>query len=119
MRSESSERVEDKTVDHESPGHREVIASVVGSHDDNEVAYSMYEARGLSPDGVFLAGSLFLELNEEFTVELILGDARLRTRARVTAVERGAAPGMAVVFANLSDSDRALLEREAGRATQD
>ena len=89
---------------------RGTSVAVVARHDDS-TSYPMYEAQALTPKGFFLAGSLFLEVDEELTVEFALdGGSHVRTRVRVERVDHGSVPGMAVLFAELSDSDREKLE---------
>ena len=117
MNPESMERAKSEQGGRESVSSAVVTASVVSERD--QAAYTMFEARDISPDGAFLAGSLLLELNEEFTVELSLGETAIRTRARVASLAQGEAPGMVIVFSELSDDHRALLERAKDAATQD
>ncbi|MCG8425001.1 MAG: PilZ domain-containing protein [Proteobacteria bacterium] len=102
----------------EDASNAAVTASIVAEHGGGEAAYSMFEVRNISTGGAFFAGSLFLELHEEFTVELSLRDVSLRARARVVALEYGDIPGMAVEFLQLSDGDRALIEAWTSAATR-
>lgn len=71
---------------------------------------AMFEARKISTAGAFLAGTLLLEVDEDFTVELAFDDgATVTTRARVTRVSRGADPGMDVSFLDLPGELEARL----------
>jgi hypothetical protein len=90
--------------------NRKITAALVSSQKDGSPTYIMFEAEGVSPDGAFFAGALLLEVNEAVTVELALptGD-RVRARARVTDVHRGATPGMQVCFIELSDDAKRKL----------
>jgi hypothetical protein len=88
-----------------------VTASIAGP----DGSYAMFEAHRIDPRGAFLAGTLLLELDEEFTVELSFADAsRLRVRARVDRVQRDVEPGMTVSFSDLSEADRKLLADKLG-----
>ena len=84
------------------------VAVVVPSAGTGAV-YVMYEAHGLSPEGVTLSGGLLLEKHEEVTIELRLPDrGSVRVRARVAAIERAA---LRVAFIGLDDPDRQRLSR--------
>lgn len=86
-------------------------AALVPAGAKDAPGYRMFEPRELTAEGVFLAGTLLLEPGEEFTIELSFADASsLRVRARVTRLDRGSDPGMAVAFTGLSDSDRQTLK---------
>ena len=118
MNPESMERAKSEPAKQSVEGDG-VVARIIADGGDGEASYAMFEVRDISPNGAFLAGTLFLELSEEFTIELSLGDTSLRTRVRVTALEQGEVPGMVVVFSALSDSHRALLEERAGARSGD
>ena len=78
-------------------------------------AHTMFDAQDITLDGAFLAGALFLEVDEVFEVELSFDDSQtIRAKVRVERVEKGEKPGMAVSFAELSDSDRKLLASKLG-----
>ena len=102
------------------PGLGECRATVVladGTEDGgSEARYAMFSAKNVSPDGAFLATSLFLELGEDVTLELSLGSDTVRAEARVVALETGDEPGMTVEFAGLDDSDRALIVDQITRS---
>lgn len=92
-------------------------AVLVARIHDGESTYAMFELRALSVEGAFLAGALWLELNEDLEVELAAGnEVPVRVRARVVRLERGDAPGMEVAFSSPSDSDRRRIERMAAAA---
>ncbi len=86
-----------------------VCASVVGA---SGTSYAMYDAIQLSVSGAFLRGRIFLELEEEFIVELVRGDASVRVRARVDSLDRGETPGMKVTFVGLGSADRNVIANE-------
>lgn len=92
-----------------------VSVSVVVGQGAGESTYPMFEVRDLSPDGAFFASWLFLELHEEITVEIAMGDETVRLRAQVEALHKGDTPGMAVAFLDLNDEQRALLAHCDGR----
>ena len=96
------------------PATHEYRASVVlasqGKGDGEETRYSMFTASQVTPDGAFLASSLLLELGEEVTLELTLGSDKVRANARVVALDSGELSGMRVEFANMSASDRQLIQ---------
>lgn len=121
MNQENTERANNDGTKNNSATGSVITASVMTDPkgDGDAAAYSMFEAREISANGAFLVGSLFLELNEEFTVELALGGGQVRARAKVAAIARGDLPGMTVEFSDLSDGDRALLEAQANEAAGD
>jgi ethanolamine ammonia-lyase small subunit len=78
-------------------------------------SYRMYRAIDLSAAGAFLEGTLLLEVDEEFDLELGFADeTSLKVRARVTAVDRGKRPGMSVSFTRLGDRARKQLQSKLG-----
>ena len=95
-----------------------VSAALVAQAHGGESTYAMFGVRALSAEGARLEGALWLEVNEELQVELSAGDhqAPLRIRARVVRLVRDGAPGMDVVFSDLSDSDRTRIESMAAAA---
>lgn len=94
-----------------------VSAALVAQAHGGESTYAMFGVRALSVEGARLEGVLWLEVNEELQVELSAGDrAPLRIRARVVRLVRDGAPGMDVVFSDLSDSDRTRIESMAAAA---
>jgi hypothetical protein len=98
-----------------SSGAPGAVASVVSEGKAGGPAYPMFEARGISAEGAFLAGPLLLEVDEAFTVELAFADGkRLRARARVERVEQGAEPGVGVRFVDLPEAARKDLEGRGG-----
>ncbi|HTM23055.1 MAG TPA: hypothetical protein VL172_21190 [Kofleriaceae bacterium] len=72
-----------------------VEAAVVGSGPDG-VVYRMFEVTRLDGQTAFLGGPLLFEMGEEFLLELRRDGQQARVRARVTRVDRGAAPGVEV-----------------------
>jgi hypothetical protein len=73
--------------------------------------YPMFEVTRLGVDGAFLAGLLFLEVGESAVVELSWDEhTRIRVRVRVASLDRGDAPGMSVVFPQLDERERKLIE---------
>jgi len=101
-----------------SPAAGTISASIVTERDDGEAVYKMFEVHELSPDGAFLSSWLFLELHEEITVELSMGDETLRLRAQVEGLHKGEAPGMEVKFLDLNDEQRALLASNSERNSE-
>ncbi len=93
-----------------------VTAAVVDSTDADAPSYAMFRIADLGGDTLFLAGPIFFEQGEEFTVELSrAGRDSLRLRARVVGIERGARPGMTVELRNLGETQRkALADLAAG-----
>ena len=87
-----------------------VSASIVGAGGSGE--YAMFVASTLSANGAFLRGDVFLEVEEEFTVELARGEASVRVRARVESLERGDAPGMTVTFVGVSSDARNTITND-------
>lgn len=94
-----------------------VSAALVAEIYGGESTYAMFDVRALCAEGARLDGVLWLEVNEELQMELSAGDqAPLRIRARVVRLVRGGAPGMDVVFSDLSDGDRTRIESMAAAA---
>jgi hypothetical protein len=90
--------------------NRKTAAAIVSTRVEGEPCYAMFEAERVTPEGAFLAGPLLLEVQEDFTVELALPDGdKVRTRARVVRVDRGAVPGMDVSFIDLPDEAKRKL----------
>jgi hypothetical protein len=99
--------------DRDTPPGR-AVASVVVTRDDAIAVYPMFEAIRLTTEGAFLAGSLFLEVGEITTLELSWDQGtRVRVQARVISLSRGEEPGMAVVFLELDERERKLIEERA------
>lgn len=90
--------------------------AAIVADEDGGGAYKMFEARDLSTEGAFLAGTLLLEEGEEFDVELSFEDeAAVKVRARVTGVQSGGErPGMSVSFTRLEERARKELEKKLG-----
>lgn len=86
-----------------------LTAAVVDPSDTDAPAYGMFGLERLSVEGAFLAGSIFFERGEEFTVEIGGGSTPVRLRAKVLTHERGPAPGMSIRFQGLTASDRDTL----------
>jgi len=93
-----------------------VTAAVVDPTDTDSLSYAMFQIADLGGDSLFLAGPIFFERGEEFTVELSrAGRDSLRLRARVVGIERGARPGMTVELRDLGEGQRkALADMAAG-----
>ena len=95
--------------------HAVVTASIVsGNGASSGAAYPMFRARDISPQGALLVGGLFLEVDEEFTLELALGDQLVRATARVVRLDQ-AEPGMRVSFSGLSDAALETLKMRSKR----
>jgi hypothetical protein len=76
-----------------------------------EERYPMFDAAEVAADGGFFAGPLLLETGEQLEVELSFADdTTLRLSARVVDVSAGDRPGIQVIWSELGDDDRALLE---------
>lgn len=87
-----------------------LVAAVVDPSDTDAPPYTMFDLGRVDPEGAFLAGPLFFERGEEFTIDIRRsGSPPVRVKARVVAHERGAEPGMSVEFDGLSDADRKAL----------
>jgi len=94
--------------------HDVVTASIVSGNGASGGAYPMFRARDISPQGALLVGGLFLEVDEEFTVELALGDRLVRATARVVRLEQAEPSAvqelaMRVSFTGLSAADLETL----------
>ena len=74
-------------------------------------AYAMFDAGGITPEGALLSGGLLLEIGEEFLLELRLGSAPVRVRARVLAIVPGDQAAMQVAWIELDDATRQRLAR--------
>jgi len=86
-----------------------IRARIVGGA--GKTSYDMYEAQDVSLKGAFLAGPLFLEVDEEFIVELAFADdANVRVRAKVMAIERDSKIGISIGFPALTNRERRKLE---------
>lgn len=86
-----------------------IRVAVVGEH----ARYPMFDVAEIEPDGAFFGGELLLENGEQLDVELSFDDdSTLRLRAQVVDVAAGERPGMRVVWSELGDDDRALLEKK-------
>ena len=99
------------------PESARLTAAVVDPSDTDAPPYGMFALERVTVEEAFLAGSIFFEAGEEFTVE-IAGGRRgpVRVRAKVVAHERGPRPGMTIRFQGLSAAERdALGELERGR----
>ena len=72
-----------------------------------------FGAADVSPGGAFLRSDLLFEVGEILNLEIELpGKTRLKTRGRVVRVSRGETPpGMGIEFVDLSDADRAAIEK--------
>jgi hypothetical protein len=91
-------------------GAGDLVAAVVDPADTDAPPYAMFDLGRVDPAGAFLAGPLFFERGEEFTIDIRrTGSQPVRVKARVVAHERGTEPGMAVEFDGLSDDDREVL----------
>jgi hypothetical protein len=83
--------------------------------DAGKESYEMFEAHDVSLEGAFLAGPLFLEVDEEFTVEFGFGDdANVRVKAVVTGIELDDKVGMSIGFPGLTNRERRKLEARLG-----
>lgn len=75
-------------------------------------SYCMFQAENLSPEGAVLTGGLLLEVNEEVTLEIELGDGGpAHARARVVAIVPDDRPAMRVKFVDLDDATRQRFGR--------
>ncbi len=91
-----------------------VTAVVVDSTNTDGLSYAMFQIADLGDETAFLAGPIFFERGEEFTVELTrAGHEPLRVRARVVGIERGARPGMTVELRDLGEAQRKALSQLA------
>ncbi len=89
--------------------NRAGVRAAVVSPADNDASYGMFEVRDITTERAFLAGPLFFEVEEEFTVELAAGDEKILVRARVVELEASDVPGMTVEFAELEPGERKVL----------
>jgi hypothetical protein len=71
---------------------------VLAGGDGDERLYPVFDALRRHADGLFLAGPLFLERDEEAELEVHLADGRVRTRVRIVELVRGDQPGMVVAL---------------------
>ena len=86
------------------------VTTTVVPDDSSDATYSMLEPTALTTDGGFLAGSLFFEVHEEFTLQVSRANVEtLRVRVRVVEIERGEEPGMWVEFVGMDDVERRHL----------
>jgi hypothetical protein len=76
---------------------------------DSDTSYDMFEVRDITTERAFLAGPLFFEVDEEFTLELGAGDDKILVRARVVDIEASDVPGMTVAFSELDPAERKVL----------
>lgn len=78
---------------------------IVLEREGRESRYAMFHTHRITAEGVFLGGSLLLELGEELLLSLPLGESdTLRVTARVAALDVGATPGMHVQFSALDEN---------------
>jgi hypothetical protein len=112
----SAER--EKSSDSDTPAGQ-AVASVVVTEGDAASVYPMFEVKRLTPEGAFLAGSLFLEVGEITMMELSWDQrTQVRLRARVISLARGDEPGMSVVFPELDERERKLIEERAAKESR-
>jgi hypothetical protein len=112
----SAER--EKPSDSDTPAGRGV-ASVVVTEGDTASVYPMFEVKRLTSDGAFLAGSLFLEVGETAMMELWWDErTQVRLQVRVISLARGDEPGMSVVFPELDERERKLIEERAAKESR-
>lgn len=88
-----------------------VVTCAMVTEGEGASVYPMFEVKALDVAGAFLAGSLFLEVGETAVVEILWDDdTRIRVPVRVASLDRGDEPGMSVVFPELDERERKLIE---------
>jgi hypothetical protein len=112
----SAER--ETSSDSDTPADR-AEASMVITEGDTASVYPMFEVKRLTAEGAFLAGPFFLEVGETAMMELSWDErAQVRVRARVVSLARGDEPGMSVVFPELDERQRKLIEERAAKESR-
>jgi hypothetical protein len=91
------------------PAHA-LAAAVVWSGDGAAKTYPAFATLRSHARGGFLAGRLFLEVEEEVELELSAGGAVVgRARVRVVEIVRGEQPGMVVALVEADEAVRARI----------
>lgn len=100
----SAKQTDDAMIESDRDGVRVAVVSPANS----DTSYDMFEVREITAERAVLAGPLFFEVDEEFSLELGAGAEKILVRARVVELTREV-PGMTIAFSELDAAERQVL----------
>jgi len=76
----------------------------------------VFDAADMSLGGVFLRSTVLFEVDEELSIEFLVGAQKVLAKARVVRVSYDEPPGMGIEFTQLGERDREAIKAYLHRA---